>query len=130
MSSLSLIARLLIAILFVHAGVRKIMAFQAVSAMLAGRGFPASDVMLALTIVVEIGGGLLLLYGPTARFGAVILSAFTLAAAVIFHDFWNKLGAPPVEYTNQLNHFLKNISIIGGLLYIVAHPPQSRVNET
>ena len=122
MSTLSLLARILMAAIFVQAGVHKLVAFKAVSGMLGAKGLPVPDVTTALVILVEIGGGLLLLPRMTARYSALILAVFTLAAGIMFHDFWAHSAA---EYTNHLNHFMKNIAIIGGFLYLIAQPPSS-----
>lgn len=125
-NTLSLLGRILIAALFIYSGIDKAMAFQNLAATLAGKGLPYPDVVAVLTIAVEIGGGLLLLPRFTARYGAIILAAFSLAAAILFHDFWAR---PPAEYTGQLTHFLKNIAIIGGLLHIVAEPAPARLSQ-
>ena len=119
-ASLALLARLLLASIFLISGVRKILGFAAVSGMMGAKGFPSADVVLVLTIALEIGGGLMLVANWNATWAALALAAFTLAAGVIFHGFWNFWGAPPAEYNSQLNHFLKNIAIIGGLLHVAA----------
>lgn len=126
MSTLSLFGRVLMAVIFVQSGVHKALGFDAVSTMLGAKGFPVPHVATALTILVEIGGGLLLLPRITARYSAFILAAFTLAAGIMFHDFWAR---PPAEYTNHLNHFMKNIAIVGGFLYLIAQPPSAPLNE-
>ena len=121
-SSLTLLARGLLASIFLISGVRKIMAFSAVSGMMAGKGFPMPDVFLVLTIALEIGGGLMLVANWNARYAALALAAFTLAAGVIFHGFWHVWDAPPPQFTNEFNHFLKNVAIVGGLLLVAALP--------
>lgn len=126
MSTLSLLGRIFMAAIFVQAGVHKALGFKALAAMLAAKGFPLPDVAAALTILVEIGGGLLLLPGFTARYSAAVLAAFTLAAGIIFHDFWAR---PPAEYANHFNHFMKNIAIVGGFLYLMAEPPSRNLSE-
>ena len=125
-NSIALLGRILMAAIFLQAGVHKALAFKVISAMLAGKGFPAPDIMTALTILVEIVGGLLLLPLSTARYGAAILAPFTLVAGAFFHDFWHK---PPAEYANDFNHFMKNIAIIGGFLCIMAQPAGSRLTR-
>lgn len=126
---LTQIARLLLASIFVISGVRKAMAFGAVSGMMASKGFPIADVALVLTIILEIVGGILLVVNWHAKYAAWALAAFTLAAGTLFHAFWHKWGAPPPEFNNELNHFLKNVAIIGGLLMIAAqsHSRESRI---
>lgn len=125
-SALACLARCLLASIFLFSGVRKVLAFAAVSGMMAGKGFPMSDVVLVLTIALEIGGGLMLVVNRHARWAALALAGFTLAASVIFHGFWHAWDAPQPQFNNELNHFLKNIAIIGGLLLIVAGTSERR----
>lgn len=112
------IARTLLAAIFLVSSVRHIMGFAIVSGMMGRKGFPVPEVFLALTIVLEIAGGLMLVANWNARFAAFALAAFTLAAGSIFHGFWNVWAAPPAEFNNEFNHFLKNVAIVGGLLLV------------
>lgn len=73
---------------------------------------PAPSLAFALSLVFEIGGGLLLLAGYRVKAVAAALAVFTLLTAAYFHhDFADQ---------NQMIHFLKNIAITGGLLQVVA----------
>lgn len=114
------VGRCLLAAIFLVSGVRKILAFGAVSGMMAGKGFPMPDVVLVATIALEILGGLMLVVNWQARAAALALAAFTLAAGSIFHGFWWHFNAPPPQFNNELNHFLKNVAIVGGLLMVAA----------
>jgi len=124
--SLHTLARTLLAAIFLISSVRHIMGFAIVSGMMARKGFPVPEVFLALTIVLEIVGGLMLVANWSARYAAWALAAFTLAAGAIFHGFWNVWTASPPEFNNEFNHFLKNVAIVGGLLLIAT----SRSDET
>ncbi len=121
-TTLALVARCLLAAIFLISGVRKAMAFGAVAGMMAAKGFPMPNVFLALTIVLEIVGGIMLIANWNARWAAMALAVFTLVAGAIFHGFWH---APAAMWTNEFNHFLKNISIVGGLLLIAAMPARN-----
>lgn len=121
-TSLAFIARTLLAAIFIISGVRKIMAFPIVSGMMAAKGFPMPDVFLVLTIILELVGGLMLIANWNARYAALALAAFTLAAGAIFHGFWHVWSAAPPVFANEFNHFLKNVSIVGGLLLVAALP--------
>lgn len=118
-SPVTLLARCLLASIFVVSGVRKIFGFSFVSGMMAGKGFPMPDVMLVVTIGLEIVGGLMLIANWNARYAAWALAAFTLAAGVIFHGFWS---VPPAAFNNEFNHFMKNLAIVGGLLLVAEQP--------
>ena len=118
-TSLSLVARVLLASIFLISGARQIMAFGMVSGMMAGKGFPMASVFLALAIILDIAGGIMLIANWNARYAAWALAAFTLLVGAIFHGFWNFAGA---EYNNEFNHFLKNVALAGGLLMVAATP--------
>jgi putative oxidoreductase len=80
-------------------------------------GVPMAEPLLVLTLVLEIVGGLVLILGWNTRWVATALAIFVAIITPIFHGFWN---FPPEQYVNQLNHFLKNGAVLGGLLYIAA----------
>lgn len=111
-------ARLLMAQLFIIAGLGKMAAFPKTAAYMANHGLPLPEVLLVLTILVEFGGGWMLILGWKARWVAAALFLFTLFATVIFHPFW---GIEPQMLKSALNDFMKNLAIMGGLLYVVAY---------
>jgi putative oxidoreductase len=113
-----LAARILLAQVFIISGVGKIARFAGTAALMAGVGFPAAKVLLALVIALEVGGGLLLIIGWQVRWVALAFCTFTLLATMVFHAFWN---SDPASVLNQLNNFMKNFAIIGGMLYVVAY---------
>lgn len=113
-----LIGRALIAALFIPAGLMKILGFTGTAGYMAAKGLPMVDVLLVLTIIIELGGGLMLLLGWRAREAALVLFLFLIPVTLIFHPFWN------IEDTTatleQQRNFMKNIAIMGGLLFIAA----------
>jgi putative oxidoreductase len=111
-----LVGRLLIGALFIVAGIRKLMGPAAAAGYFTKLGFPAADVLVWVVIAVELGGGALLVLGWQTRRMAWLLIAFTLIATFMAHRFWQMEAA---QYANQLNHFLKNAALVGGLLYVV-----------
>jgi putative oxidoreductase len=114
---LPLLGRILIGALFLTAGVRKLMGVAGAAAYFAKLGFPAPEVMAYLAILIEIGGGLLLIIGWKTRLISWILIAFVVIATGMAHRFWE--FTDPGQYNAQLNNFLKNIAVIGGLLMYV-----------
>ena len=111
-----LIGRLLIAVIFVLSGFNKIGSFEGTVGYIASKGLPLPQLGAILAILVELGGGILLIVGWKTRWAAAVMMIFTVVAAVIFHNYW---AAPPEMAQNQMIHFLKNISMAGGLLYVV-----------
>jgi putative oxidoreductase len=119
-TTLLLLARIFIAALFLVAGTRKLLGYAATVGYFTKLGFPAADAFAVLAIVIELGAGLMLVVGWRTRWAAWILIAFVAVATAMAHRFWQFDAA---QYANQLNHFLKNIAVIGGLLYVVTFGP-------
>lgn len=114
---LSLIGRVLIALLFIPAGFSKIGGFAGTVGYIASKGVPLPEVAAAIAIAVELGLGLLLLVGLQTRWAALGIALFTVVITFIFHNFW----AMPAEMVMmQQQAFFKNIAVVGGLLTIAA----------
>ena len=114
------IGRVLIAALFLVAGIRKLLAYAGTVGYFTKLGFPAPEAVAVLAIAIEIGGGLLFLVGWRTRWVAWLLAAFVAIAAFMAHRFWEFDAA---QQANQMNHFLKNFAIIGGLFFVAAFGP-------
>ena len=116
-NQLALAARVLMAILFLVAGIGKISGFAGTAGYIASKGLPMPQLGAAIAIVVELGGALALIAGFQTRIAALAMAVFTVAAALLFHNFW----AMPAEQVmvNQIM-FMKNLSIAGGLLMMSA----------
>ncbi|HEX6321677.1 MAG TPA: DoxX family protein [Burkholderiales bacterium] len=117
---LPLLGRLLIAAIFLVAGIRKILIWEGQVGYFTRLGFPAPEFFTVLAIVIEIGGALLLIAGWRTRWVAWLLIAFVVIATGMAHRFWEFDAA---QQANQLNHFLKNVAIVGGLLFVAAFGP-------
>ncbi|MGJ7500604.1 DoxX family protein [Variovorax sp. ZT5P49] len=111
-----LAARVLMAVIFLVAGVRKLMTYGATLGYFAKLGIPLADVVLPLTIMLEIGGGLLLIAGWRVQWVAGALALFTLATGFTAHAFW---AADAAQFNAQLNNFLKNVAMAGGFLLLI-----------
>ena len=105
-AAVALIARFFMAYIFLVAGWGKITAYSATVGYMESMGVPGA--MLPLTILVEFGGGLALLFGFQARFAALGLAVFSLITAFLFHG-----GAE-----DSIN-FMKNFAMTGGLLFLM-----------
>lgn len=107
--------RVLLALLFIVAGWGKLMGFAGTVGFMASLGLPMPEVTTVLVIIIELGGGLALALGLHARAVAIVLAVFTLLATLIAHrDIGDQM---------QLTQALKNIAIIGGLLYVAKFGP-------
>lgn len=117
---LTLIGRVLLALLFVPAGFGKLMGFAGTVGYIASKGVPLPEVAAAIAVAVELGLGILLLVGYQARWAALAIGLFTLVITFIFHNFW---AVPPEMVMMQRMNFLKNLAIVGGLFTIAAWGP-------
>jgi putative oxidoreductase len=116
--------RTLMALLFLFAGIRKIMYYSGTAGYFAHIGLPAPHILLPLVILIEVGGSAMLIAGWKVRYAALTLAAFSLLAGFAGHQFW---AADAASYNNQFYNFWKNVSIVGGLLYIASIGPGSLV---
>lgn len=105
------LGRLLLAGLFIQAGWGKIAGYAGTAAYMASAGVPGF--LLPLVILTELGGGILLVLGWQTRIVAFLMAGFTVLTSLIFHG--------NVSDQMQMLMFMKNMSITGGLLMVVAH---------
>ncbi|MEP6969254.1 MAG: DoxX family protein [Betaproteobacteria bacterium] len=114
---LALVGRILLALLFLPAGLSKISGFSGTVGYIGSVGLPMPEVAAAVAVVVEVGGALALIAGFGTRFAALALAAFTLVATFAFHNFW---AMPAEQAMLQQLMFFKNIAVVGGLLTLAA----------
>lgn len=108
-----LIGRILLALIFILSGFNKISGWDGSLGSMASKGIPMTEIFLGLTILIELGGGLMIAFGLYARWAAFAIFLFLIPVTLIFHPFW----ADP----EQMNSFMKNIAIMGGMLYIMTY---------
>jgi putative oxidoreductase len=110
------IGRLMMALIFLVSGWGKINGFEATAVTMTGRGMPMAQILLAGAIAIEIVAGVLLVIGWKTRAAAFALLIFLVPATLYFHNYWS---FPPDQVRNQRNHFMKNVAIGGGLIFIM-----------
>jgi len=104
------VGRILISFIFLYAGLTKISGYAGTQSYMEAMGVPGA--LLPLVIVVEVLGGLAVMLGWHTRVVAFLLAGFSLLSALLFHaDFADQM---------QMISFMKNVSIAGGFLMIVA----------
>ncbi len=116
----ALAGRILLAAIFIMSGFGKIGGFEGTAGYIASKGLPLPQVLTAATILVELGGGILLVLGWKARWAALAIAVFTVLAAFLFHNYWTY--AEPERMAQYIN-FWKNIAITGGMLMVLAFGP-------
>jgi len=113
-----LVGRVLLALIFIIAGYGKITGFEGTVGYIQSVGLPAPQLAAVVAIIVELGGGIMLVLGWKARWAAAALFIFTLVAGFLFHAFWS---SPADQAMMQQIQFMKNLAIMGGMLYIVVY---------
>ena len=114
---LALAGRLLLALLFLPAGIGKLTGFAGTVGYIASVGLPMPQVAAAVALIVEIVGGFALIAGFGTRIAALVLALFTLTASFFFHNYW---AVPADQQFMQQLLFFKNIAVVGGLLTLAA----------
>jgi putative oxidoreductase len=114
---LALIARILLALLFIQSGFGKITGFDGTVGYIASAGLPLASLGAVIAIVCEFFGGIALIVGYKTRWVGLVMAIFTVAAGLFFHKYW---AVPADQVMNTWIHFWKNISIAGGLLMVAA----------
>ncbi|WP_439888933.1 DoxX family protein [Pseudomonas sp. MBLB4123] len=110
-NAIVLLARLLLAHIFLLAGINKIGGYAGTQGYMESMGVPGA--LLPLVILLEVGGGLALIFGFLTRWAALALAGFSVAAAVIFHTNFDE--------QMQMIQFMKNFAMAGGLLMLYVH---------
>ena len=111
-----LIGRGLLGLYFILPGISKITGFAATSEYMAAHGVPLIPVLLVVTIVIQIGGGLALMFGFKTQLVAFVLAGLTLVISIFMHNFW--VMEEGLERNHEMQNFVKNLAIMAGLLYV------------
>jgi putative oxidoreductase len=116
-------ARLLLASVFLVAGTGKLFGFYYFVEFISVKPFlPFPQAIIASVICLELVCGVLLIVDWYAAPAALTLAGFSIAAALLFQDFWIGSHNTPSDFLNVLNHFWKNLAIVGGLLMVALRP--------
>ena len=114
---LALLGRVALAAIFVWSGAGKITGFGNTAHYIASKGLPMPAVLTAVTIFVELGLGLAIVIGFRARIAALLIALWLIPTTFLFHNFW---AAPAAQAMMQQINFMKNVSIFGGMLLLIA----------
>ncbi|MBN3771139.1 DoxX family protein [Burkholderia sp. Ac-20392] len=117
---LLLLARILLVILFIMFGWKKIVDFPGTIAFMGSEGAPAPIISAAISVVMELFVGIAILVGFQTRALALLLALYTIGTGIIGHHYWTMTGG---EQINNMIHFYKNIAIAGGLFALCAAGP-------
>jgi putative oxidoreductase len=113
----TLVARILISLIFIGAGFTQIGDPSKILHMIGDRGLPLVHVLYVASTVAQLAGGLSILLGWQARWGAALLLAFILPATLLFHL---KSDQSDIEL------FTRDLAIAGGLILLLQQGPGAR----
>ncbi|GGE35665.1 membrane protein [Primorskyibacter flagellatus] len=114
------VGRVLLSLMFITSGLQKITGYAGTQGYMEMMGVPGA--LLPLVILVEVVGGIALLAGWQARTAAFLLAGFSLVSGVLFH-LVPSFGMEGMEAQGQMISFMKNVTIAGGMLMVVAFGP-------
>src|ERR1700759_3676603 len=113
-----LAGRALLSAIFLLSAVGKATQWDGTAGYMAAKGMPLVPFFLARALAFELLGGLSVLLGYKAHYGALALAFYLIPVTLIFHNFWAFDG---MQRQMEMINFLKNVSIFGGLLAVAAH---------
>ena len=116
----ALIARIVMSIMFITSGIGKLVGVGPTVDHIAEKGVPLPEIAAVIAILIEVGGGLAVLFGWKTRWAALAYVVFLIVITPIFHNFWTMEGA--ARMANNIN-FMKNVTILGGFLLLYAFGP-------
>ena len=115
-----LLGRLMMTYIFATSGIGKIFGWSGNVAYMSTRHLPMIPLLLAVALVIEVGGSISLITGYQARIAAFVMFWYTTAVTLIFHNYW---AANEAMAGMQETHFRKNLAIMGGLLMLAYSGP-------
>lgn len=117
---MTVVGRILLALMFVLAGIGKLTNIGGTAAYMGNAGLPALPALAVLVGLIELLGGLAVASGFLARWAALGLAVFTVVASLMFHRYWS---LPADQQMMQQLLFMKNMAAAGGLFVLAALGP-------
>ncbi len=111
-----LLGRVLVGSYFLLPGVMKAVQYSGTLDLMIAKEVPLASILLPLTIVLQIGLGLMVIVGKQLRVSALLLFGLTILINVYIHNFWALQGEP--SFAHELQNFIKNLGIAAGLLVL------------
>ena len=112
------VGRVLLGIYFLLPGISKIPTYAGTTEYMLLHNIPLATILLPITIVLQIGLGVMLIIGYRIKESALILAALTIFINIGMHDFWNEY--PNTDAGHETQNFVKNLAIFAGLLVLGA----------
>ena len=112
------VGRVLLGLYFLLPGISKIPTYAGTTEYMLLHNIPLASILLPITIVLQIGLGVMLIIGYRIKESALILAALTIFINIGMHDFWNEY--PNTDAGHETQNFVKNLAIFAGLLVLGA----------
>ena len=112
------VGRMLLGLYFFLPGISKIPTYVGTTEYMLLHNIPVASILLPITIVMQIGLGVMLIIGYRIKESALILAALTIFINIGMHDFWNEY--PNTDAGHETQNFVKNLGIFAGLLVLSA----------
>ena len=112
------VGRILLGLYFLLPGISKIPTYAGTTEYMLLHNIPLASILLPITIVLQIGLGVMLIIGYRIKESALILAALTIFINIGMHDFWNEY--PNTDAGHETQNFVKNLAIFAGLLVLSA----------
>lgn len=115
-----LVGRILLAVMFVISGYGKLTGFDGAVGYISSKGLPMPQVLAAIAILIELGGGLAIIIGWKTRWAALAFVVFLIVITPIFHNYW---AVAADQMMGQQINFMKNVAVLGGMLLLFGFGP-------
>ena len=112
------LGRILLGLYFLLPGISKIPTYAGTTEYMLLHNIPLASILLPITIVLQVGLGVMLIIGYRIKESALILAALTIFINIGMHDFWNEY--PNTDAGHETQNFVKNLAIFAGLLALSA----------
>ena len=112
------LGRILLGLYFLLPGISKIPTYAGTTEYMLLHNIPLASILLPITIVLQVGLGVMLIIGYRIKESALFLAALTILINIGMHDFWNEY--PNTDAGHETQNFVKNLAIFAGLLVLSA----------
>ena len=120
-AAIHVLGRVLFSMMFIMSGMNHLMKLNDMSAYAASKGVPAPKVVTAVSGLMILVGGVLLLLGWHRFIGAGLITIFLFPNAIVMHAFWKETD--PAARMNEMAHFMKDMAMLGAALLIAFYAP-------
>jgi len=120
-TAMHVVGRVLFSMMFIMGGMNHLMKLNDTSAYAASKGVPAPKVLTAVSGLMIMVGGVLVLLGWHRFIGAWLIAIFLFPKAMLMHAFWKETD--PAARKNETAHFMKDMAMAGAALLIAFYAP-------